>query len=34
MEGVEMKFLVLWRLELARLSAEVAKEVLRMREYA
>ncbi|MFN2555762.1 MAG: muconolactone Delta-isomerase family protein [Nitriliruptorales bacterium] len=29
-----MKFLVLWRLELARLSAEVARAVLRMSEYA
>ncbi len=29
-----MKFLVLWRLELARLSTEVARAVLRMSEYA
>ncbi|HVM00519.1 MAG TPA: muconolactone Delta-isomerase family protein [Egibacteraceae bacterium] len=29
-----MKFLVLWRLELARLSTEVARAVARMPEYA
>lgn len=29
-----MKFLVLWKLELARLSAEVARAVARMPEYA
>jgi muconolactone delta-isomerase len=29
-----MKFLVLWRLELSRLSADMAKAVLRMPEYA
>lgn len=29
-----MKFLVLWKLELARLSAEVARAVTRMPEYA
>ncbi|MDQ3932584.1 MAG: hypothetical protein M3252_07095 [Actinomycetota bacterium] len=28
-----MKFLVLWRLELTRLSSEVARAVLRMGEY-
>lgn len=29
-----MKFLVLWKLELSRLSAEVARAVTRMPEYA
>lgn len=29
-----MKYLVLWRLELSRLSAEMARAVLRMPEYA
>lgn len=29
-----MKFLVMWRLELARLSAEMVRAVLRMPEYA
>lgn len=29
-----MKFLVLWRIEIARLSADVVRAVLRMPEYA
>lgn len=29
-----MKFLVLWRLEISRLSAEMAKSVVRMGDYA
>ena len=29
-----MKFLVIWRMEISRLSAEMMKSVLRMRDYA
>ncbi len=33
-EEVEMKFLVVWKMEISRLSAEMMKTVLRMPDYA